>query len=179
MRGNEALSLNCIFGFSLKEEISLALKDNIEKVIKADIEVLGYEIEYIEVAKEGKENYVRVVIDKPGASLNTEDCEKVSRTIEDKIDAVVSFDDGYILEVSSAGLERQLKNISLFKKYIGENVLVRLYKKYLDKKEFTGKLVDVVDDNVVLECDTEKVSIKFADIAAANTVYDFNFEKGE
>lgn len=159
--------------------LSLALKDNIEKIIKSDVEALGYEIEYIEVVKVGKENYVRVVIDRCKESLNTEDCEKVSRTIEDKIDSVVSFDDGYILEVSSAGLERQLKNISLFKKYIGENVLVKLYKKYLDKKEFTGKLVDVVDDNVVLECDTEKVSIKFADIATANTIYDFNFEKGE
>lgn len=157
----------------------MALKDNIEKIIKSDVEALGYEIEYIEVVKVGKENYVRVVIDRCKESLNTEDCEKVSRTIEDKIDSVVSFDDGYILEVSSAGLERQLKNISLFKKYIGENVLVKLYKKYLDKKEFTGKLVDVVDDNVVLECDTEKVSIKFADIATANTIYDFNFEKGE
>lgn len=159
--------------------LSLSLKDNIEKIIKADIEALGYEIEYIEVVKVGKENYVRVVIDRCKESLNTEDCEKVSRTIEDKIDSVVSFDDGYILEVSSAGLERQLKNISLFKKYIGENVLVKLYKKYMDKKEFTGKLVGVIDDNVVIECDTEKVSIKFADIATANTIYDFNFEKGE
>lgn len=157
----------------------MSLKDNIEKIIKADIEALGYEIEYIEVVKVGKENYVRVVIDRCKESLNTEDCEKVSRTIEDKIDSVVSFDDGYILEVSSAGLERQLKNISLFKKYIGENVLVKLYKKYMDKKEFTGKLVGVIDDNVVIECDTEKVSIKFADIATANTIYDFNFEKGE
>lgn len=157
----------------------MALKDNIEKVIKTDIEALGYEIEYIEVVKVGKENYVRVVIDKLGSSLNTEDCEKVSRAIEDKIDSVVNFDDGYILEVSSAGLERQLKNIELFKKYIGENVLVKLYKKYLDKKEFTGKLTDVVEDNVILECGDEKVSIKFADIAAANTIYDFNFEKGE
>lgn len=157
----------------------MALKDNIEKVVKTDIEALGYEIEYIEVVKVGKENYVRVVIDKLGSSLNTEDCEKVSRAIEDKIDSVVSFDDGYILEVSSAGLERQLKNISLFKKYIGENVLVKLYKKHLDKKEFTGKLVDVIDDTVVICVDGENVSIKFADIAAANTIYDFNFEKGE
>lgn len=155
----------------------MSLKDNIEKVVKSDVEALGYEIEYIEVVKVGKENYVRVVIDRCKESLNTEDCEKVSRAIEDKIDSVVNFDDGYILEVSSAGLERQLKTIELFKKYIGENVLVKLYKKHLGKKEFSGKLIEVIDDNVVVFCDGENVSIKFADIATANTIYDFGFEK--
>lgn len=156
----------------------MALKDNIENCIKEDVCALGYEIEYIEVVKEGKENYVRVVIDKPGVSLNTEDCEKISRAIEEKVDSIVKLDDGYILEVSSAGLERQLKNIRLFKKYIGENVLVRLYKKLSDKKEFLGKLIEVTeDDNIVVETDDGNVTINFADIAAANTVYDFNFEK--
>ncbi len=155
----------------------MALKDNIENSIKENVCALGYEIEYTEVVKEGKENYVRVVIDKPGESLNTEDCEKVSRAIEEKVDSIVKLDDGYILEVSSAGLERQLKNIRLFKKYIGENVLVRLYKKILDKKEFEGKLIDVTDDNViVIETADGNVNINFVDIAAANTVYDFNFE---
>lgn len=156
----------------------MALKDNIEKCIKEDVEALGYEIEYTEVAKEGKDNYVRVVIDKPGVSLNTEDCEKISRAIEEKVDSIVKLDDGYILEVSSAGLERQLKNIALFRKYVGENVLIRLYKKILDKKEFLGKLIEVTeDDNIVVETDDGNVTINFADIAAANTVYDFNFEK--
>lgn len=155
----------------------MALKDNIENAVRQDIEDLGYEIEYVEVAREGKDNFVRVVIDKPGMSLNTEDCEKVSRAIEDRVDKLVKLDDGYILEVSSAGLERQLKNITLFKKYIGENVLIKLYKKQDGKKEFEGKLIDVTDeDNVVIECNNSNMSIKFADIAAANTIYDFKKE---
>ena len=155
----------------------MALKDNIEMSVKPDIEALGYEIEYIEVAREGKDNFVRVVIDKPEVSLNTEDCEKVSRAIEDKVDSLVKLDDGYILEVASAGLERQLKNISLFKKYIGENVLIKLYKKQNGKKEFEGKLVDVTDnDEIVIECNNSNISIKFADIATANTIYDFKKE---
>lgn len=155
----------------------MALKDNIEMSVKSDIEALGYEIEYIEVAREGKDNFVRVVIDKPEVSLNTEDCEKVSRAIEDKVDSLVKLDDGYILEVASAGLERQLKNISLFKKYIGENVLIKLYKKQDGKKELEGKLVDVTDNNeIVIECNNSNISIKFADIATANTIYDFKKE---
>ena len=155
----------------------MALKDNIENAVRQDVEDLGYEIEYVEVTREGKDNFVRVVIDKPKVSLNTDDCEKVSRAIEDKVDSLVKLDDGYILEVASAGLERQLKNVALFKKYIGENVLIKLYKKQNDKTEFEGKLIDVTDNNdIVIECNNNNISIKFADIAAANTIYDFKKE---
>lgn len=156
----------------------MAVKDNIEKAVLKDIEDLGFELEYVEVVKEGKENFVRIVIDKENTSLTTEDCEKVSRKIEEKVENIVKLEGGYILEISSAGLERQLKNISLYKKYIGQNIFVRLYKKYQDKKEFEGKLIDVVnDEDIIIQIENEKISFKFADIATANTVYDFNFEK--
>ncbi|MBR5227367.1 MAG: ribosome maturation factor RimP [Clostridia bacterium] len=152
----------------------MAIKDNIEKCIAEDVESLGYEIEYIEVVKEGKDNFVRIVIDKPEASLTTEDCEVVSRKIEDKIDSLVKLEDGYILEVSSPGLERQLKNIKLYKKYTGKEILVKLYKKINESKELQGNLVEVKDDeSIVLDVEGQQISLKIADIASANTIYKF------
>ena len=59
---------------------------------------------------------LRVVIDKVGEAMWVEDCEKVSRAIEDIVDKNINQE--YVLEVSSPGLERQLKNIKLYKKYI-------------------------------------------------------------
>lgn len=156
----------------------MSLKDNIENSIKNDVEMLGYEIEYVDVVKEGKDNFVKVVIDKEGSSLTTEDCEIVSRKIEDKIDSLVKMDDGYILEVSSPGLERVLKNVRLYRKYIGKEILVKLYKKLDDKKEITGKLVKVSEDDTKIEIEENNkvITLQLADIASANTIYDYEKE---
>ena len=75
--------------------------------------------------------------------------------------------------VSSAGLERQLKNIKLFEKYIGSEVYVKLYKKLDDKKEITGILKSVNDNNIVIESLEKEYIFNIKDIAVAHTIYDF------
>ena len=156
----------------------MAKKIDIEQVVVSDVEALGYELEYVESVKEGPNNILRVVIDKPNGLLTTEDCEKVSRKIEDKVDALVKMDDGYILEVSSPGLERALKNSKLYRKYVGQNILVKLYKKVDSTKELTGKLLRVSEDDTTIdiEIDGNVLSLKLAEIASANTIYDFEKE---
>ena len=87
----------------------------VEELIEPIIQNLGFELEYVEFVKEGSNNVLRVVIDKNGEKLWVDDCETVSRAIEDVVDKNISQE--YVLEVSSAGLERQLKNLKLYKKY--------------------------------------------------------------
>lgn len=146
--------------------------DNIEKIINSKIEEEGFEIEYVEFVKEGDNNILRVVIDNPNGNVAIDDCEKISRKIEDDIDK--NIDKEYVLEVSSAGLERQLKNIKLFEKYIGSEVYVKLYKKIDDKKEITGILKSVNDSNIVIESLEKEYIFNIKDIAVAHTIYDFD-----
>lgn len=146
--------------------------DNIEKIIIPKIEEEGFEIEYVEFVKEGDNNILRVVIDNPNGNVAIDDCEKISRKIEDDIDK--NIDKEYVLEVSSAGLERQLKNIKLFEKYIGNDVYVKLYKKLDDKKEITGILKSVNDNNIVIESLEKEYIFNIKDIAVAHTIYDFD-----
>lgn len=146
--------------------------DNIEKIIIPKIEEEGFEIEYVEFVKEGDNNILRVVIDNPNGNVAIDDCEKISRKIEDDIDKYI--DKEYVLEVSSAGLERQLKNIKLFEKYIGSEVYVKLYKKLDDKKEITGILKSVNDNNIVIESLEKEYIFNIKDIAVAHTIYDFD-----
>lgn len=146
--------------------------DNIEKIIIPKIEEEGFEIEYVEFVKEGDNNILRVVIDNPNGNVAIDDCEKISRKIEDDIDK--NIDKEYVLEVSSAGLERQLKNIKLFEKYIGSEVYVKLYKKLDDKKEITGILKSVNDNNIVIESLEKEYILNIKDIAVAHTIYDFD-----
>lgn len=148
--------------------------DNIEKIVEDKIKKDGFELEYIEFVKEGNNNILRVVVDKKNSSVSIDDCEKISREIEDEIDKNIKSE--YILEVSSAGLERQLKNIKLYQKYIGNNIYIKLYKKQNDKKEITGILKDVdnVNNNIIVNEDDEDVLLNIKDIAVAHTVYDFD-----
>lgn len=149
------------------------LTDSIENKIKGDVEALGYEIEYTEYVKEGESKIFRVVIDKAGTSLTTDDCEIVSRKIEDKVDSLMAKDEAYVLEVSSPGLERALKNNKLYKKYIGNNVRIKLYKKVEDSKELEGTLLESEDDYIVLLVDNKQIKIERENIACGNTVYEF------
>ena len=149
------------------------LTDNIEAKIVKDVEDLGYEIEYTEYVKEGGNKIFRVVIDKVGTSLTTDDCEIVSRKIEDTVDSLMAKDEAYVLEVSSPGLERALKNNKLYKKYIGNNVRIKLYQKIEDSKELEGTLLESEEEYIVLLVEDKKIKIEKENIACGNTVYEF------
>ncbi len=149
------------------------LTECVETKIVADIEALGYELEYTEYVKEGESKIYRVVIDKLGESLTTDDCEIVSRKIEDTVDSLMAKDEAYVLEVSSPGLERALKNNKLYKKYIGNNVRIKLYKKVEDVKELVGTLVESEEDYIVLLVEDKQIKIERENIACGNTVYEF------
>lgn len=153
----------------------MKIESKIEELIEPVVKNLGFEIEYVEFAKEGTNNVLRVVIDKVGEAMWVEDCEKVSRAIEDIVDKNINQE--YVLEVSSPGLERQLKNIKLYKKYIGKNIHVKLFTKVEGKKEFEGIIKDVDEDKeiVILELeDKNNLELLLKDIASAYTTYDFD-----
>lgn len=153
----------------------MKIENKIEELVEPIVKDLGFEIEYVEFAKEGTNNVLRVVIDKVGEAMWVEDCEKVSRAIEDIVDKNINQE--YVLEVSSPGLERQLKNIKLYKKYNGKNIHVKLFNKVEGKKEFEGIIKDVNEEKeiVILELeDKNKLELLLKDIASAYTTYDFD-----
>ena len=157
----------------------------LELKLEAIIKSLDYELEYTEYVNEFNQNIYRVVIDKQDKCISTEDCEYISRKIEETVDN--NFKGEYMLEVSSAGLERKIKNLKLYKKYINRDIRVKLYKSTnilsdLKLKEFDAKLLEVVnDDKVKLSIKVNNIDIKFdmniKDIASANTIYNFGEEK--
>lgn len=154
--------------------MSIKLEERVKEKIKVKIEELGFEIEYVEFVKEGDNNIFRIVLDKPNSTVDVDDCEKVSRLVEDDVDSLISKE--YILEVSSPGVERQLKNIDLYNKYIGSEIFVKLFKKVSQGKELTGVLTNVdIDKNIItIELETKEVlMLELAQISSAHTVYDF------
>lgn len=150
------------------------IEDKIENEISLRVNELGFEIEYVEYVKEGDRNILRIVLDKKDGIVTIDDCELVSRDVEDRVDSIVSGE--YVLEVSSPGVERQIKNLRLYNKYLNSEIFIKLFKKDEDGKEFTGILNEVNDEEkyIVLKLNDKDKKITLKDIATAHTVYDFD-----
>ncbi|MDD6736060.1 MAG: ribosome maturation factor RimP [Clostridiales bacterium] len=121
-------------------------------------ETMGYALVDAQFKKEGKDRYLRLFIDKDGG-VGIDDCEKFSRAFETEYDRRDPIDGGYILEVSSPGLDRKLKTEREFKHYIGRIVDVKLFKESDAGKEFSGTLTGFDGKTVSIECEGRNVNI--------------------
>ena len=138
------------------------------------LEAEGYELYRLEYVKEGKEWFLRIFIEAvpqgPGewpGNVTTDDCEKVSRYLSEKLDETDPIEQNYYLEVSSPGMDRPLLREIDFIRYSGELVDVKLYESINGTKNLTGKLIGLEDGILkiedekgnLLEIPKEKVSI--------------------
>ena len=146
------------------------IEEKIENLVKDKIEKLGYELYDVLFLKEGPNRILRIVIDnKQGISLD--DCEKVNDEIKDSIDEADFVKDQYYLEISSPGIERILRKDWQLKKFQGELVEVKLFKKdEKGNKNYVGNLGEITDDTLKIESE-ELIEIDRKNIAQVKTVY--------
>ena len=116
----------------------------------------GYELYNTEYVKEGRDWFLRVYIDKVQAAeqeeqsyISTEDCEKVSRFLSEKLDEADPIEQNYYLEVSSPGMDRPLVRPEHYERYVGEEVEIRLYKAMDGVKNIQGVLEGFDRENSV------------------------------
>lgn len=129
-------------------------------------EKLNLDLWDIRFEKEGADWYLRVFIDKD-QGVTIDDCEALSRPLNNILDETDPIDRSYIFEVSSPGLGRQLKKPEHFEKFIGEEIRLKLYKVVNGQKEITGILKEYNKDFIVLEIAGEISQIKNNEYAIA------------
>ena len=146
------------------------IEEKVENLLKDKIENIGYDLYDVEYAKEGKNYFLRIYIDKPeGIDLN--DCEKVNNEISDMLDEANYIKDQYFLEVSSPGIERVLRKDKHLEQNKGKEIAIKLFKKdVLGNKEYQGILKDFNEEYIILEDDIE---IERKNIAQIKTIYDW------
>ena len=128
-----------------------------------------WDVEYV---KEAGSWYLRVYIDKE-TGVSIDDCEAVSRAVDPVLDEKDPIPESYRFEVCSAGLERQLKRPSDFERYLGEPVLVKLYRPRDGQKEFPGRLVRYEDGAVTIEMRGREVTFDKAEVALVRLRVEF------
>ena len=144
-----------------------------EKIITPCVEELGYRIWDVEFVKEGGEHYLRITIDSDDG-ITLDDCEKVHRLIDPILDELDPIDCSYHLEVSSPGIERELRKPWHYESAIGEKVEIRLFSPdESGKKSYTGKLIGFENGVAVISTDAGDKSFDISKISKASTVFDF------
>src|SRR5881628_2017829 len=105
---------------------------------------------------------LRLYVDKPGG-VGIEDCQRASRELGDVLDASALIEEGYDLEVSSPGLDRQLRKDREYRWAIGKPVRCWL----AGGSEVRGRLTEVTPEWLVLDREGERVELGRAGVTKA------------
>ncbi len=144
-----------------------------ELVIEA-VEECGCELWDVEYVKDPTGWNLIIYIDREeGISLT--DCEMVNDAVEPILDEADPIPDSYCLEISSPGLERELKNHAHFERFFGSDVNVKLYTAINGTKSFCGKLVssDPNADTVTVTLAGEATTFECKAIAKISLAAEF------
>ena len=123
--------------------------DVVYELAKPIADELGFTIWDIRFEKEGSMWVLSVVIDKEGG-ITIDDCEAMSRSLDVKLDEVDPIEQSYGLEVSSAGIERELTQDWHFAYCHGETVVIRLIRPYNGEREYRGTLTGFLDGAITI-----------------------------
>jgi ribosome maturation factor RimP len=177
---------------------------NLEKIREAAERVARSEgLEVVDVEwKVGKQRFLRVYIDRvpsparttSAAAVTTDasdgervgdldpkishrDCERVSQQLSVILDVEELIEGpGYVLEVSSPGLDRALKNPGDFERFRGRLAKISTAEPIGDAKFFEGRLAGVADGKVRVELkgrEARVVELPLGTIRKANLVVEF------
>ena len=152
--------------------MSKALIESIRELIEPIIISEGIELVDIEYRRESRGWVLRFYIDKEG-ELTLDHCSHLSKQIGDLIEVKDLIPQGYILEVSSPGLNRPLKKEKDFIAYVGNYIKVKTFKPIYQKKNFQGTLLGYKEGKVMMSSDNQEIHIPFPLIAKAHIHYQF------
>ena len=102
------------------------MSSELETFVQQQVDGLGYDL--IEFRRGGTRTrpLLDIRIDRrDGVRVSVDDCAVVSRSLEKQLDDVDIAGPDYVLEVSSPGLERPLRTVADWRRFVGRRVLVK------------------------------------------------------
>jgi ribosome maturation factor RimP len=145
--------------------------DRVRAIIHPIVLNEGMELLEIEYRRESSGWVLRLILDKEGG-VTLDDCTRVSQEAGRSLDVEDVVQTPYTLEVSSPGLTRPLKTEKDFEKYRGHLIKLRTVDPIMDRRQFKGKLLGVVENTVEIEVDGGIFHIPLSNVAKANLEID-------
>ena len=152
---------------------SKSISETVRAIAEPLADELGCWVWDVEFVKEGTRKILRITIDaEEGIDINL--CEQFHRAIDPLLDEADPIEEAYYLEVSSPGIERELRTQVHIDACEGWDVEVKLYAPIDGLKVFRGVLL-ASGENGEVRIDANGKTLEFARAAVAkiNTCFEF------
>jgi len=123
--------------------------EKIEEFAKTLLPSMGLELVEVQFRREGHGWVLRLFIDCE-TGITVDHCADVSREVSDFLDVEDLIEHQYNLEVSSPGLERPLKTVRDYERFIGRKAKIKLRESVDGEKVYVGEIQSVQGESVEL-----------------------------
>ena len=134
------------------------------------VKEMGCELLEVRSLTEYGRNILRVLVDKDGG-VAVGDCEKISREIDTLLEVEGVAGSGYLLEVSSPGLDRPLVKESDFVRFAGKMVSLKTREAIEGRRNYKGLLKGVEASQIVMVIDGKEYRVPVELVERAHLVY--------
>ncbi len=155
----------------------MSVLESVESLVTPMLAQRNFELIETQYRRERGGMILRLFIDKIESTkgkkdgITLDDCQNVSRWVEEVLDAANVPSEPYNLEVSSPGINRPLKTADHFKRFMGQKAKVTIFEPLApdaNQKNFTGVIVGTKGQTVELnDVVSGKVNIPIAAIVKA------------
>ena len=145
----------------------------VRRMIEPTAAEQGISVWDVEYLKEGAYYFLRITIDSE-KGIDIDDCERFHRAIDPILDEADPIEGEYRLEVSSPGIERDIRLPEHYQACVGKPVCVRLFKALDGRKMIVGTLLSYDEEKAALSENGKTVEIPASMISKANIYYDYD-----
>lgn len=123
----------------------------------------GLDIFDVELKREGGQQVLRVIVDRPGPaatpeeSVSIDDCARVAEDLGTLLDVEDVMPGGYTFEVSSPGLDRPLRSAEDYRRFAGRWAKIVTSQPVERQTAFSGRVKGIEGDDVLFESEGKKL----------------------
>lgn len=144
--------------------------DRLWEEIEVFLGAEGVELDDLDLRGRGRGRILRVVVDAPGG-IGVDRIAELSRGLSRLLDEGDPIEGSFTLEVTSPGLERDLRRPAHFVKSVGREVVVKTGRPLEGDHSHRGVLDAVDEAGVSLRVGETTRTIPFDDMTGARTVF--------
>jgi ribosome maturation factor RimP len=123
-----------------------------------------------------KKNILQILLERStGESVSIDDCTEISRLTSRVLDVEDFMPGNYMLEVSSAGLDRPLVTKDDYIRFKGKQARIALKEKIMNFKKIKGTILAVEEETIIIKDDNYEHSIHLSNILSAALIPEIKF----
>jgi ribosome maturation factor RimP len=111
----------------------------------------GLQIAWVELKRQGGSPVLRVFIEREDGSASLADCERLTKRLGLLLDVEDPIESAYVLEVSTPGLDRPLREEKDYERFTGRLARVRTKAPFDGRKRFVGRLGGIQSGAVLID----------------------------